>query len=202
MQTQRSGVSQVLGEELLEEWVARAVPPGERRAWLAANDLTITLFVAPQVLALLPTTEALSTTALASLLSSSAKECFALDVAGATDASALCWPACIRPHASRSCMASGPAAEKASRHQHSAPTGAPWTLTACAVWLHWHFCSFNCLGWQGPPGPTAWGAPTKPPEMQQQWLHTEQPAQEYQYPIVQHTPGASLQQPSAPPYPG
>ena len=39
---------QVLGVELLEEWVARTVPPQERHAWLAANDLTITLFVAPQ----------------------------------------------------------------------------------------------------------------------------------------------------------
>lgn len=30
--------------------MVRTVPPGERRQWLAANDLTITLFIAPQVL--------------------------------------------------------------------------------------------------------------------------------------------------------
>ena len=44
---------QVLGEELLEEWVARTVPPDQKRQWLAANTLTITLFVAPQASALL-----------------------------------------------------------------------------------------------------------------------------------------------------
>ncbi|CAL8461782.1 g1313 [Coccomyxa elongata] len=42
--------SRVLGEELVEEWVARTVPHEQRSSWLRANGMTITLFVAPQAL--------------------------------------------------------------------------------------------------------------------------------------------------------
>ncbi|CAL5222653.1 g5049 [Coccomyxa viridis] len=42
--------SRLLGEELVEEWVARVVPPGQRDSWYRSNAVTITLFVAPQAL--------------------------------------------------------------------------------------------------------------------------------------------------------